>query len=77
MLYEVITERRLVGEYRALIDGIADRLTAANLAAGVELARAAGEIGGYGPVKLASVDEYRAQLPGLQQAFEAPATDTP
>ena len=44
-------ERRLIQDYRTLIDGIVDRLEPHNLAAAIELARAASDIAGYGPVK--------------------------
>jgi indolepyruvate ferredoxin oxidoreductase len=66
-------ERRLIQDYRALITGIVPRLTPANVGAAIELARAAGAIGGYGPVKDASVGAYEARLKGLLQAFEAAA----
>jgi len=49
-------------------------LNRSNLTAAIELARAASEIGGYGPVKDASVRNYEARLPALLQAFENPAT---
>jgi indolepyruvate ferredoxin oxidoreductase len=63
-------ERRLVEDYRALVSGVADRLDQANFPAAVELARAAAEIGGYGPVKNASVNAYQARLRTLLEAFE-------
>jgi indolepyruvate ferredoxin oxidoreductase len=66
-------ERRLIGEYRELIDGVVERLDAATLPAGIELARAAGEIGGYGPVKEAAVAQYRARLETLRADFEKAA----
>ncbi len=65
-------ERALIGEYRGLIDGIVDRLDQSNLTEAIALAGAAADIGGYGPVKEASVEEYRKQLPGLVKAFENP-----
>jgi indolepyruvate ferredoxin oxidoreductase len=64
-------ERRLIGEYRELVTQTVGRLDALNLAAGIELVRAAREIGGYGPVKQAAIGNYRRRLPGLQQAFDA------
>jgi indolepyruvate ferredoxin oxidoreductase len=63
-------ERRLIADYRKLIEGVVDRLDETNLAAGIELAKAAGEIGGYGLVKDASVAAYEATLPKLMAAFE-------
>jgi indolepyruvate ferredoxin oxidoreductase len=64
-------ERRLIEDYRALIHGIAGRLETGNLAAGIELAAAAGQIAGYGLVKSASVRDYEGRLPRLMQAFES------
>ena len=63
-------ERRLIEDYRALISGIAGRLDQANLPAAIEVARAAAEIGGYGPVKNASVSAYRLRLATLLETFE-------
>jgi indolepyruvate ferredoxin oxidoreductase len=64
-------ERRLIAEYRGLIDSIAGRLDQANLQAGIALAQAAGEIAGYGPVKAASAKASESRLPALLDAFEA------
>jgi len=64
-------ERRLIGDYRALIERIVSRLDQTNLPAALELARAAAEIGGYGPVKLASVKAYESRLTALLDTFEA------
>ncbi|HEY1077454.1 MAG TPA: indolepyruvate ferredoxin oxidoreductase family protein [Fontimonas sp.] len=63
-------ERRLIGEYRALIDGLVERLDETRLVTAIEIARAAGEIGGYGPVKEAAVAKYRERLQGLLETFE-------
>jgi indolepyruvate ferredoxin oxidoreductase len=63
-------ERRLIEDYRALISGIVDRIDQANLTAAIELARAATDIGGYGPVKNAAVHAYWAKLKTLRDAFE-------
>jgi indolepyruvate ferredoxin oxidoreductase len=64
-------ERRLIEEYRDLVSRIADRLDPANLPAGIELARAASDIRGYGPVKLASVKVYETRLEALLRNFDA------
>jgi indolepyruvate ferredoxin oxidoreductase len=64
-------ERRLIGDYRSLIDRITDEINPANLAAAVELAAAAGRIAGYGPVKDAALKAYGDELPSLLEAFES------
>ncbi len=64
-------ERRLIGDYRALIDRIAGKLEPSNLPAAIELAAAAERIAGYGPVKIAALKSYEEQLPSLLQGFEA------
>jgi indolepyruvate ferredoxin oxidoreductase len=64
------TERQLIAEYRELIDGIADRVNQHNLAVAIELARAAAEIGGYGPVKDASIARYKLRLTELLELFD-------
>ncbi len=69
-------ERRLIREYQELIPGIADRLNAGNLIAGTELARAAIDIAGYGPVKEGNAKAYEAKLPALKEAFDK-ATSAP
>ncbi len=69
-------ERRLIGEYRNLIDDISRRLDADNIAKGIEIAAAAFEIAGYGPVKDAAVENYRAQLPVLLAEFANPLAET-
>lgn len=70
--HERRTERRLITDYRTLIEGLVDRLTPENLSAAVALASAAGDISGYGPVKDASVERYENSLPLLIEAFENP-----
>ena len=64
-------ERRLIGDYRALIERITDEINPANLPAAIELAAAAGRIAGYGPVKDAASKAYEEELPALLQAFES------
>jgi indolepyruvate ferredoxin oxidoreductase len=64
------TERRLIAAYRTLINQVVDRLDQVNLPVAIELARAAADIGGYGPVKEASVKAYESRLKGLLEAFE-------
>ncbi len=63
-------ERRLIEDYRALIESIVDRLEQHNLTAAIDLARAASDIVGYGPVKDASVVRYESRLNVLLDHFE-------
>ncbi len=64
-------ERRLIDEYRALVWRIVERLDQGNLERGIELASAATDVGGYGPVKDVSVERYEARLKTLLETFEA------
>jgi indolepyruvate ferredoxin oxidoreductase len=64
-------ERRLIGDYRALVERIAGELDPYNLPAAVEVAAAAARIAGYGPVKEATLKVYEERLPSLLQAFES------
>jgi indolepyruvate ferredoxin oxidoreductase len=65
------TERRLIEDYRSLINDVVQRLNAANLDAGIEIARAAADIAGYGPVKHAAIGNYQTALKRLLQSFDA------
>jgi indolepyruvate ferredoxin oxidoreductase len=64
-------ERRLAGEYRALIAALADRVTADTLPIATEIAAAAALIAGYGPVKQAGVAAYDARIATLLADFDA------
>ena len=64
-------ERKLIGDYRTLVERIVNGMNPGNLKAATELAAAAGDIAGYGPVKDAAVAAYEASLPGLLQSFES------
>ncbi len=66
-------ERRLIEEYRTLIGDLVQRLDRDNLATAIDIAHAASEIAGYGPVKEASVARYRTDLAALLEAFSAPS----
>jgi len=69
-------ERQLIQDYRRLIEGIVEKLDAHNLAPAIELARAARDIAGYGPVKQASAERYAARLEALQVDFDKPESDS-
>ncbi|WP_157219359.1 indolepyruvate ferredoxin oxidoreductase family protein [Flavisphingomonas formosensis] len=66
-------ERRLIEDYRAMIRDVVARVEQGNLAAAIELAGAAYDVRGYGPVKDASVEEYELQRRALLAAFEVPS----
>jgi indolepyruvate ferredoxin oxidoreductase len=60
----------LIEDYRKLINDVLATLNQQNLSIAVELARAAGEMGGYGVVKDASVAAYETKLKLLLPSFE-------
>jgi len=70
-------ERRLIEEYRALIGMVLDRVEQSNLSTVIELAGAAYDIRGYGPVKDASVEEYQARRDQLIAALDTPVALAP
>lgn len=65
-------ERKLITDYRALVARVVEQLNEDNLELGIELAGAAAEVRGYGPVKEASFKAYEAQLASLLGAFTTP-----
>ena len=65
-------ERRLIGEYQDLILKLADSVTDRTLPVATEMAAAAAEIKGYGPVKEAGVETYRGTIAKLMAGFEKP-----
>ena len=69
-------ERRLIADYRALINRIVGQINQENLSAGIELAAAAAQIAGYGPVKNASVSAYQSRLAILLRSFETAPTQS-
>jgi len=69
-------ERQLISDYRELVQSLTAKLTEANLQAALQVAHAAYEIAGYGPVKIAAIQRYEEELKILMAAFEGakPAT---
>jgi indolepyruvate ferredoxin oxidoreductase len=61
------TERELVGEYRAMIEGALATLSEETYGRSVELAALPDMIRGYEEIKLASVEQYRARALDLIQ----------
>jgi len=66
-------ERKLIADYRALMTRVVDQVDQRTLPTATELASAAYDVRGYGPVKDASITEYEARLQALLNAFENPA----
>ena len=68
------TERRLIGEYEAVIDEIVTRLTPANHAAAVELASLPLEIRGFGHIKEQNLARAKAKQADLLNRLRAPVS---
>ncbi len=64
-------ERRLVGEYRELVQHLLEKLDAERLPQAVEIAALAAQVRGFGHVKAASVERYRAALASALPAYDA------
>jgi len=62
-------ERALIGEYRALVAALLDGLTAENRHEAAAIAELADGIRGFGPVKMAAIDKYRAEITHRLDAF--------
>jgi indolepyruvate ferredoxin oxidoreductase len=65
-------ERRLIGEYEALVDELVDRLNPANHALAVALAKLPERIRGYGHIKDANLAAAKAEEARLIALFRAP-----
>jgi indolepyruvate ferredoxin oxidoreductase len=66
-------ERALIGEYRAMVSDLADRVTPDTLDAARKIAATAALVSGYGPVKEAGVVRYRARVAELLARLASPA----
>jgi indolepyruvate ferredoxin oxidoreductase len=66
------TERRLIGEYGAVLDEIVSRLTPATHATAVELAALPLEIRGFGHIKEANLRRAKAKEAELLGRLRAP-----
>jgi indolepyruvate ferredoxin oxidoreductase len=67
------TERRLIGEYEAVLEEIIGRLSAANHPTAVELAALPLEIRGFGHVKQANLNRAKAKETALLTRFRSPS----
>lgn len=63
-------ERALIGEYRALVERLLERLTPGNHALAVEIAGLALAIRGYGHVKEAAIADWEAKTAALLARYE-------
>jgi indolepyruvate ferredoxin oxidoreductase len=66
------TERRLIGEYEAVLEEIISRLSAANHPTAVELAALPLEIRGFGHVKQANLNRAKTKEAALLTHFRSP-----
>ena len=66
------TERALIGQYRASIEEVLDKLSAGNHATAVEIARIPEMIKGYGHVKARHLATARPQWAALMTSFRQP-----
>ena len=64
-----VSERALIVEYEQLIDELLPVLNESTFEAACELAGAAGEIRGFGPVKLAAIERYRVKVAALRRSL--------
>ena len=69
------TERRLIGEYEAMIGDLAAKLSKRNHRFAVALARIPDEIRGYGPVKEKSVEKAEKNKAALLAQFANPPAE--
>ncbi len=60
-------ERRLIAEYRSMLDAVLDALTGENLESAVTLASLPDQVRGFGPVKAEAIAEMRAERTRLMQ----------
>jgi indolepyruvate ferredoxin oxidoreductase len=67
-------ERRLIGEYRNLLESVFGALADRHDLA-LDLARAPQLVRGYGDIKLDSIAAYRAEVERIVSMLAAPSTD--
>lgn len=64
-------ERQLIADYQAMMRDVVARVDAAKMPLAIELASAASDVRGYGPVKETAFAEYEARRAELLAAFES------
>ncbi|MEH6518187.1 MAG: indolepyruvate ferredoxin oxidoreductase family protein [Halioglobus sp.] len=67
-------ERALIQEYRDLIERLLEDVNGDNLSLAIACAQLPDQVRGYGPVKSASVLEFRQNLAGALHRFQNPAS---
>ncbi|HRQ60830.1 MAG TPA: 2-oxoacid:acceptor oxidoreductase family protein, partial [Alphaproteobacteria bacterium] len=65
-------ERQLITEYEAMVDEVLQKLNASNQTACAEVLALPDMIKGYGPVKMANIEKFRAQLGPMLEKLNAP-----
>ncbi|MDK2123292.1 indolepyruvate ferredoxin oxidoreductase family protein [Parachitinimonas caeni] len=74
-------ERRLIGEYEAIINDVLDQLKPENLALAAEIASIPDQIRGYGHIKIATAEAakrlFEEKLSQFRGVVSKPATQTP
>jgi len=63
-------DRQLIRDYRETVGEILDGLNSGNAALAVEIASLPEKIRGFGPVKMASIEQYRQRHRGLMTRFQ-------
>lgn len=69
-------ERKLIQDYRNLINEISDNLTSSNITTAIKIAALPEDIRGYGPIKQKSLADATGKLNQLKKEFAAAGTDT-
>ena len=66
------TERRLIGEYEAILEEVAAALTPGNHPLAVEIARVPEQIRGFGHIKQRNLDKAKQREAALLEALRNP-----
>ena len=69
-------ERSLIADYRDMMEDVLAKVDTGSLPAAIELAGAAQEVRGYGPVKHAAFEQYQSLKTDMLAAFHASAANS-
>ena len=73
-LTDRLEERKLIADYKAMIDSLLPELKSENIETAVECARLPDQVRGYGVVKMESIEQYYELQAGLVHRFRNPAS---